>query len=67
MLLEICFEEETMVERLIVVRWVDGKLLVDEDSLHHFGTDVPEGQVYPTGTYEVAITRITSIDRKGEK
>lgn len=52
-------EEDKMY--LVILKWVDGKLIVDEDSLHHFGTDIPEGFDAPQGAYTVKIKEINQL------
>ena len=47
--------------KLVILKWEDGKLVVDVDSLHHFGTDIPEGFETPQGTYELKISKINQI------
>lgn len=46
---------------LAILKWEDGKLIVDEDSLHHFGTDIPEGADKPQGVYELEIKKINQL------
>lgn len=46
---------------LIILKWEQGKLTVDEDSLHHFGTDIPEGFDAPQGVYELKVKEINEI------
>ncbi len=45
---------------LVALKWVDGKLIVDEDSLHHFGTDIPEGCDTPQGVYVLKVKDISN-------
>ncbi len=47
----------------IILKWVNGQLVVDASSLHHFGIDVPEGCINPQGTYEVKIAEITELQQ----
>ena len=52
------------MNELIILKWLDGKLIVDEDSLHHFGTDIPEGFDTPQGVYSIIFGGICdNIDR----
>lgn len=46
---------------LVIVKWEEGKLVVDVDSLHHFGADVPEGEKFPQGAYTLEITDIKQL------
>ncbi len=52
-------KEEIML--LAIVRWEEGKLVVDADSYHHFGTDVPAGKATPQGVYRLKIAKINQI------
>ncbi len=47
--------------KLVILKWEDGKLVVDVDSLHHFGTDIPEGYDSPQGAYTLKIAKINQI------
>ena len=47
----------------VILKWVNGQLIVAASSLHHFGTDVPEGCINPQGTYEVKIAEINELQQ----
>ncbi len=46
---------------LVILKWEEGKLVVDVDSLHHFGTDIPEGEEFPQGAYTLKIASINQV------
>ena len=46
---------------LIILKWQGGKLVVDEDSLHHFGNDIPKGKETPQGVYELKVKSVKQL------
>ncbi len=46
---------------LIILKWKGDELIVDEDSLHHFGTDIPVSANSPQGVYEIKVAGIKTL------